>query len=100
MAVGGRVVPTSNTSTGVRSSGSLFAVGRSVSPQAAPSRCAAMLVAVSALCVFMWLSPGARADSPTTLTVVGTSDVNDSGLSPNLIQPQFTQQFPQFTFRY
>ena len=78
MAVGGRVAPTWNTSTG----------------------CAAMLVAVSALCVFLWLSPLARADSPTTLTVVGTSDVNDSGLSPNLIQPQFTQQFPQFTYRY
>ncbi len=42
----------------------------------------------------------ASADTPSTLTVVGTSDVSDSGLIPNIIQPQFTQQFPQFTFKY
>ena len=42
----------------------------------------------------------ARADTSSTLTVVGTSDVSDSGLIPNVIQPQFNQQFPQFTFKY
>ncbi|MBV9338303.1 MAG: hypothetical protein JO243_20650 [Solirubrobacterales bacterium] len=40
------------------------------------------------------------ADTSSTLTVVGTSDVSDSGLIPNLIQPQFQQAFPQFTFKY
>src|SRR6185312_8682139 len=59
-----------------------------------------MLFAVSLLGVCLCRSPKARADSPTTLTVVGTSDVSDSGLIPNFLQPQFQQQFPQFTFKY
>ena len=47
------------------------------------------------------LAPAAAsADTSSTLTVVGTSDVSDSGLSSNVIQPQFNQQFPQFTFKY
>jgi tungstate transport system substrate-binding protein len=66
----------------------------------APSRQAAMLSALSVLGVCLWLSPGALADSPTSLTIVGTSDMADSGLVPNFLQPQFQQQFPQFTFKY
>jgi tungstate transport system substrate-binding protein len=42
----------------------------------------------------------ASADTSSTLTVVGTSDVNDSGLAPNLIQPAFSKAFPQYTFKY
>jgi ABC-type tungstate transport system permease subunit len=42
----------------------------------------------------------ARADSSSTLTVIGTSDVSDSGLIPNVIQPGFEKAFPQFTFKY
>jgi tungstate transport system substrate-binding protein len=42
----------------------------------------------------------ARADTASTLTVVGTSDVSDSGLIANAILPQFNQAFPQFTFKY
>jgi ABC-type tungstate transport system permease subunit len=42
----------------------------------------------------------ARADSAGSLTVVGTSDVSDSGLIANLIQPDFTKAYPQFTFKY
>ena len=42
----------------------------------------------------------ASADTSSTLTVVGTSDVNDSGLIPNLIQPAFNKEFPQYTFKY
>jgi tungstate transport system substrate-binding protein len=50
---------------------------------------------------FMLVAPGlASADSASTLTVVGTSDVSDSGLIPNLIQPAFHAAFPQFTFTY
>jgi tungstate transport system substrate-binding protein len=59
-----------------------------------------MLFAVSLLGMCLWLSPVARADSSTTLTVVGTSDMADSGLMPNLLQPRFEQQFPEFTFKY
>lgn len=42
----------------------------------------------------------ASADSATSLSIVGTSDVSDSGLIPGLIQPQFQAAFPQFTFKY
>src|ERR1700748_1487035 len=68
--------------------------------QAAASRRAAMVCMVSFLGVCLWFSPVAWADSPTTLTVVGTSDLADSGLMPNLLQPRFQQQFPQFAFKY
>lgn len=51
--------------------------------------------------IALLLAPAlANADSSSTLTVVGTSDVNDSGLGPNLIQPQFNKAFSQFTFKY
>ena len=42
----------------------------------------------------------ASADTSSTLTVVGTSDVSDSGLIPNLIQPAFEKAYPKFTFKY
>ena len=42
----------------------------------------------------------ANADTSSTLTVVGTSDVSDSGLIPNVIQPMFNQEFPKYTFKY
>ncbi|MDQ6729366.1 MAG: hypothetical protein M3022_03430 [Actinomycetota bacterium] len=42
----------------------------------------------------------AQADSPSTLTVVGTSDVSDSGLMSNVLQPAFEQAYPQFSFKY
>ncbi|MBV9414196.1 MAG: hypothetical protein JO363_04380, partial [Solirubrobacterales bacterium] len=42
----------------------------------------------------------ASADTSSTLTVVGTSDVSDSGLIANVIQPGFNKAFPQFTFKY
>jgi len=42
----------------------------------------------------------ASADTSSTLTVVGTSDVSDSGLAPNVIQTQFQKAFPQYTFKY
>lgn len=42
----------------------------------------------------------ASADTSSTLTVLGTSDVSDSGLVPNLIQPMFNKAYPQFTFKY
>jgi tungstate transport system substrate-binding protein len=42
----------------------------------------------------------ASADTSSTLTVVGTSDVSDSGLIPNLIEPEFNKAFPQYTFKY
>ncbi|HEY1510454.1 MAG TPA: substrate-binding domain-containing protein [Solirubrobacteraceae bacterium] len=55
------------------------------------------LLAAAAL---MFAPALASADTASTLTVVGTSDVSDSGLIPNLLQPQFQQQFPGFAFKY
>ena len=55
------------------------------------------LLAAAAL---MFAPALASADTASSLTVVGTSDVSDSGLMPNFLQPQFQQQFPQFTFKY
>jgi tungstate transport system substrate-binding protein len=49
----------------------------------------------------MLLAPSlASADTSSTLTVVGTSDVSDSGLIPNVIQPGFQAANPQYTFKY
>jgi tungstate transport system substrate-binding protein len=49
----------------------------------------------------LMLAPAlASADSASSLTIVGTSDMNDSGLMPSLIQPQFQAAFPQFSFHY
>src|SRR5262249_5715201 len=33
-------------------------------------------------------------------TVVGTSDVSDSGLIQNVVQPAFHAAYPQYTFKY
>ncbi len=63
-------------------------------------RVAVALTGVAAAMVFMLVPTLASADSGSTLTVIGTSDVSDSGLIPNLIGPQFQQAFPQFTFKY
>ena len=49
----------------------------------------------------MLLAPGlARADSSSTLTVVGTSGVNDSGLMSHVIAPAFEGNYPQYAFKY
>jgi tungstate transport system substrate-binding protein len=55
------------------------------------------VLSVAALLV----TPGlASADTSSTLTVLGSSSVSDSGLIANLIQPEFEQAYPQFTFNY
>jgi ABC-type tungstate transport system permease subunit len=51
--------------------------------------------------VALLVIPGlAGADSSSTLTVIGTSDVSDSGLIPNVVEPMFQAKYPQFTFKY
>ena len=42
----------------------------------------------------------ASADTSSTLTVIGTSDMSDSGLFPNVIQTGFQKAYPQYTFKY
>jgi ABC-type tungstate transport system permease subunit len=56
--------------------------------------------AALALLLSLFLPALAKADTSSTLTVVGTSDVSDSGLIPNLIAPEFENAYPQFTFKY
>jgi tungstate transport system substrate-binding protein len=58
------------------------------------------LLGVVAAAVLMLTPALASADSASSLSIVGTSDVSDSGLMPDLIQPQFQAAFPQFTFKY
>jgi tungstate transport system substrate-binding protein len=60
----------------------------------------ALLLGVLAAAVMLMAPALANADTSSTLTVIGTSDVSDSGLIPNVIQPGFTKAFPQFTFKY
>jgi tungstate transport system substrate-binding protein len=62
-------------------------------------RAALTLTGVVVAMAFMLVPTLASADSNTTLTVVGTSDVSDSGLMTR-IGGQFQQAFPQFTFKY
>jgi ABC-type tungstate transport system permease subunit len=57
-------------------------------------------LAAAAIAAFALLPVAAQADTSNTLTIVGTSDVSDSGLIPNLIGPEFEQAFPQFAFKY
>jgi ABC-type tungstate transport system permease subunit len=42
----------------------------------------------------------ASADSASQVTIVGTSDVTDSGLFANVIKPGFQAAFPQYTLNY
>lgn len=59
--------------------------------------CVALVLAMT----LTTLSSGiADADSPTTLTIVGTSDVSDSGLFQNVIAPQFEAAYPQYHVQY
>jgi tungstate transport system substrate-binding protein len=46
------------------------------------------------------VSSPAHADDSTTLTVVGTSDVFDSNLVTDVIQPGFEAAYPGITFNY
>jgi len=55
-----------------------------------------MLVAATLL-----LAPSlARADGASTLTVVGTSEVNDSGLMSHVIATAFEGNYPQYAFKF
>ncbi|HEY5195419.1 MAG TPA: hypothetical protein VIJ51_00160 [Solirubrobacteraceae bacterium] len=62
---------------------------------------AVLPLAVLSIAAALLVGPAlASADSSSTLTIVGTSDVSDSGLMANVIQPGFQAAFPQFTFKY
>ena len=60
------------------------------------SRRGAVAVAVAVAAVA--LTPvSSQADTSSTVTVVGTSDVFDSNLIQSVIKPDFEAAFPQYT---
>jgi tungstate transport system substrate-binding protein len=82
-----------------RTSRSTARGGASSAHGVASRRLIAPLAALAA--AVLLCAPGlARADSSSSLTVVGTSDVSDSGLIQHVIQPAFNAAYPQYTFKY
>src|ERR1700722_8906129 len=71
-----------------------------VGPVGGYRRLTLAFAALVAATMFVLAAGQASADPSSTLTVVGTSDVSDSGLVQNVIAPDFKAQFPQFTFKY
>jgi tungstate transport system substrate-binding protein len=63
-------------------------------------RLASALIGLAATLLFFAMPSLARADSASSLTVVGTSDVSDSGLWQNVLQPAFKAAYPQFSSTY
>ena len=63
-----------------------------------PLRTAIALLAAAALCGTGVAA--ADADDAATLTVVGTSDVFDSGLVQHVLEPGFEAEYPQYRLRY
>jgi hypothetical protein len=63
-------------------------------------RITSLLLAAGVSMGFLLPAAPASADTASTLTVVGTSDVQDSGLIPGLITPMFEKAYPQFTLNY
>jgi ABC-type tungstate transport system permease subunit len=63
-------------------------------------RACSLLAALLATAGVLLIGSPAEGDSANSLTVVGTSDVSDSGLMANVIQPAFQAAYPQYTFKY
>ena len=85
----------SDTSSAARRAPSIHTL-RATAPWRGRRALLLTLAAVAALLI----PSAAFADTPSTLTVVGTSDVSDSGLIPNVIQPDFAAAYPTITFKY
>jgi tungstate transport system substrate-binding protein len=65
------------------------------------SRLLALPILGLAAALMLMIAPAiASADSASSVTIVGTSDVTDSGLFANLIKPGFQAAFPQYTLNY
>ncbi|HEY2316666.1 MAG TPA: substrate-binding domain-containing protein [Solirubrobacteraceae bacterium] len=73
---------------------------RHISPLFGRRVLAAPLLPLLAAAALMLAPVPAGADTSSTLTVIGTSDLSDSGLMTNVIQPAFQKAFPQYTFKY
>lgn len=62
--------------------------------------CERMLLLLIALAVALLAPVGARADSASSLEVVGSAEPLDAGLIRNVVQPAFEAAFPQYTLDY
>jgi ABC-type tungstate transport system permease subunit len=83
------------------SSGGLVPPGANAPRRTGLRRCLTAPLALLGAAAVLLVAPAlAGADSSSTLTVVGTSDVSDSGLIPNVVQPDFHKDFPGITFKY
>jgi tungstate transport system substrate-binding protein len=60
----------------------------------------AAFAAVAAIAAITLTPAASHADTSSTITVVGTSDVFDSGLIQNVIKPDFEAANPQYTLNY
>jgi ABC-type tungstate transport system permease subunit len=84
----------------------LFTARRQATPDAhsgrsrGSHRLALALTGLAAAMALLLVPSLASADTASTLTVLGTSDVSDSGLIQNVIAPDFKAEFPQYTFKY
>jgi tungstate transport system substrate-binding protein len=56
--------------------------------------------ALAALSAMVLIPAAAQADTSSTVTVVGTSDVFDSDLIQQVIKPDFEKAYPQYTLNY
>jgi ABC-type tungstate transport system permease subunit len=61
---------------------------------------ALLFLGLVAAAMFLFAPALASADTSSSLTVIGTSDLSDSGLFPNVIQSGFQKAYPQYTFKY
>jgi tungstate transport system substrate-binding protein len=60
----------------------------------------ALVAALATVAAMLAVPALSRADTSSTLTVIGTSDVSDSQLMQNVIEPAFEAQFPQYSISY
>lgn len=60
----------------------------------------AALTACASVAAVATLPASASADSSSTVTVVGTSDVFDSGLIQSVIKPDFEAAYPKYSLNY
>jgi ABC-type tungstate transport system permease subunit len=59
-----------------------------------------MLLLLIAVAVALLAPVGARADSASSLEVIGSAEPPDAGLIRDVVQPAFEAAFPQYSFNY
>jgi tungstate transport system substrate-binding protein len=60
----------------------------------------ALIAALATVVAMLSLPALSRADSSSSLTVIGTSDVSDSQLMQQVVEPAFEAAYPQYSISY